>query len=273
MIRVYSNSCKGFSHIASGKPCQDNTMCYCDPERTIIACCDGHGGDIYFRSDRGSRFACQAILEVFQGITPVFLAKYRGKEGEDRIRMELLCAWNKRVEADYAARRFSCRELSSLDEEKREELDMNKAKAYGTTLSGALLLGNKLIVASIGDGECLLMQKGEVHRPLEREEDPAANITYSLCQDDAYNHIRVAIVDFRRYDAVFLCTDGFAGPFQSYENLMASFLKPLLLTAGKGKDTGYVDQFVAELAKKRGTGDDVSLAYILAKNMHLNCYQ
>ena len=273
MRQMYSNSYRGFSHIASGKPCQDNTMSYRDSERMIIACCDGHGGDIYVRSERGSRFACQAILEVFGAITPAFLAKYRGKEGEDRIRMELLCAWNKRVEADYAAHRLLKRELASLDEEKREELEMNQAKVYGTTMAGALLLGNKLIIASIGDGECLLVSKGEVTRPLEREGDPAGNITYSLCQDDAYDYIRVAIIDFRSIDGVFLCTDGFAGPFQSYENLKASFLKPLLYRAGNGKNLSYADEFVAELAKKRGTGDDVSLAYILGDRIHPKNYR
>lgn len=261
-MEIYSNSFRGFSHKRSGKPCQDSTLSYRDAERAIIACCDGHGGAAYIRSQRGSRFACEAILEVFRALSPADLHQ-GGEEAEKRIRMELLCAWNRRVEEDYAAHPLRHRELARLDEETAEELLMNKAKAYGTTMSGAMVLGNTLVLASIGDSECLLVGKGEIERPLSHDGDPVGNVTYSLCQDNAFDYIRVRILDFREYDAVLLCTDGFAGPFQSYENLRTSFVNPMLLDHAEGKSLAYVEQLVSDLAAQRGTGDDVSLAYII----------
>lgn len=271
-MHIYSNSFRGFSHVRNGKPCQDYSLSFSEPGRVIVACCDGHGGDRYIRSDRGSRFAGEAILEVFRRVEPASLSTF-DKAKLDTIRMELLCAWNRRVEQDYSAHRFTKRELAPLSEEEREDLFLNKAKAYGTTMCGALLLGKVLILVSIGDGECLLVKKGEIEKPLEREEDPAANITYSMCQDDAYDFIRATAVDFRLYDAVLLCTDGFSGPFQSYVNLRSSFVNPLLFSSAKGKDLSYVERFAIELARSRGSGDDVSLAYILGDDIKSKYYR
>ena len=263
MILAFSKSCQGYSHLKSGLPCQDYSLSYHDEERTIIACCDGHGGKAYIRSDRGSRFAATAILNVFSGIAPRFLKKYKGKEAEDRIRMALLCEWNKLVERDIYAHSFSKKELENLDEETRDELLLYKTKAYGSTMSGALLLEGKLVIASIGDTECLLMKKREVERPLSKDSDPAGNITYSLCQDNAYEYIRVRVLDFRHYDAVILCTDGFSSPYQSYDNLNRSFLRPTLKRAIEGKSLHDIDGLIVSLAKEIGTGDDVSLSYII----------
>ncbi|MCR5490879.1 MAG: protein phosphatase 2C domain-containing protein [Bacilli bacterium] len=257
----------------SGLPCQDYSLDYHDAERTIIACCDGHGGARYIRSDRGSRFACEAVLNVFKGLAPSFLYKYKDKEAEDRIRMELLCEWNKLVERDIANHPFTKKELESLSEDDREALMLNRAKAYGTTMTGALLLSGKLVVAGIGDSECLLINKGEAERPLERESDPAGNITYSLCQDDAYSYIRAAVVNFYQYDGVVLCTDGFSGPYQSYENMKESFLKPLVKKTLWGRSAEQVHEFVGLLAEKKGTGDDVSIAYIIDGSASIKHYE
>ncbi len=273
MVHVYANSCRGYAHLKSGKPCQDYTLSYQDGERTIIACCDGHGGERYVRSQSGSKFAAEAVFTVFKKLTPRFLAKYKGKEAEGRIRMELLCAWNKLVEEDLAAHRLRKKELDGLDEEQREALLRNPIKAYGTTMTGALLLGSTLVIAKIGDTECLLLHQGKVERPLEKEDDPAGNITYSLCQDDAYEYIRAKVLSFRGYEGVILCTDGFSGPFQSYDNLFASFLKPLVKKASAGKESSFAESYVVELAKEKGSGDDVSLAYLLDGQVNLRHYK
>ncbi len=259
---MFAKSCRGYSHKNSGKPCQDSSLCYNDSKRQIIACCDGHGGSAYIRSERGSSFAAEAILNVFRKIDPRFLFKFKETEMEDTIRMELLCEWNKLVERDISKYKFSKKEFAPLGEETKEELLLNRAKAYGTTMSGALLVGHTLVIASIGDSECILVRHGEIEHPLLLESDPAGNITYSLCQDDAYRYIRVKMLDFRKYDGVFLCSDGFSGPYQSYENLKKSFISPLMKSGVNGKTMIYVDNLVEELANNKGNGDDVSLAFL-----------
>ncbi|MBT9873078.1 hypothetical protein GPL06_09670 [Bacteroides salyersiae] len=58
MITFYTQAL-GSSHLASKKPCQDNGMHYNQDEVCIVVVCDGHGGESYVRSDKGSRIAAE----------------------------------------------------------------------------------------------------------------------------------------------------------------------------------------------------------------------
>ena len=65
MTECFNFSCQGESHKASNKPCQDfSYSAVIDNGMSIAIVCDGHGGDRYFRSDIGARFATEVILEV-----------------------------------------------------------------------------------------------------------------------------------------------------------------------------------------------------------------
>ncbi len=59
----------GASHVKSGKPCQDYSLSWDsqdDRDIHVAIVCDGHGGDTYVRSDRGSKFAAQIALSNIQ---------------------------------------------------------------------------------------------------------------------------------------------------------------------------------------------------------------
>lgn len=58
MITFYTQAL-GSSHLASKKPCQDNGIHYNKDGICIAIVCDGHGGDTYVRSDKGSRIAAE----------------------------------------------------------------------------------------------------------------------------------------------------------------------------------------------------------------------
>ncbi len=63
-VKVFHKSIKGASHILSGKPCQDCSDSYKDEDVQIVVVCDGHGGNTYFRSDVGARFACEITVDL-----------------------------------------------------------------------------------------------------------------------------------------------------------------------------------------------------------------
>ena len=72
----------GSNHIASRKPCQDNGTHYNDNGVSIVIVCDGHGGESYVRSDKGSELASQIAKEkilTFIERTPKEL--FAGKKG------------------------------------------------------------------------------------------------------------------------------------------------------------------------------------------------
>ena len=70
----------GYSHVKSGKVCQDFSSSYSDGERTIITACDGHGGEVYIRSHKGSKFASLATLRAMLDAESLSFRKYTAEE-------------------------------------------------------------------------------------------------------------------------------------------------------------------------------------------------
>ena len=79
MITFYEQA-RGFSHLASQKPCQDYGLSYEKDDIYLAIVCDGHGSDSYVRSDKGALFAAEIakerILEFVRNQkTQIFLGK------------------------------------------------------------------------------------------------------------------------------------------------------------------------------------------------------
>lgn len=266
MYYVFSKSSIGYSHIKENKPCQDYSSSYQDIKKTIITCCDGHGGKLYIRSDRGSCFASYALTTVLNMILPKDINNLyitNNEEAFNKLKLLLLCEWNRLVENDISHRPLRKNECKKLNENEIDILKNNFVKAYGTTLTGALLYKDKMLIIGIGDTECLYLKDNKLHKVFELEDEPVANTTYSMCQEDAYKYINVKVLNTKDIDALFLCTDGLTNPYQSYDNFKEYFIDPLMNKIIKEKDLKYIDNFIDELAKKKGIGDDVSLSFII----------
>lgn len=148
---------------SDGKNLSGFSACYHDDERTIITACDGHGGEIYIRSDKGSKFASEAIINVFKRVEKSVFYRANREEIEKKLRLEILCEWNALVERNLAEKPLTKRETARLNEDKIFRLKTDPQVAYGTTLNGAMLFGNKMICASLGDGGCFVFKRGEVY--------------------------------------------------------------------------------------------------------------
>ena len=265
MSIFFTKTAIGYSHISAGKRCQDFSASYNDEERTIVTACDGHGSNVYFRSHLGAKFASNAVMDVLREIDRTAFYKNRKEAIVESIRLNILCRWNTLVEGHLAKNPIRPSDVSELTDAEILSLRKNPIKAYGTTLNAAMILGTKLICVSIGDGGCFLV-KGGVVLPafLEDEDEPVANITYSLCQDDAFSHLRVSVHELASYDGAVVCTDGMINPYQNLSNFAAGLVVPSLAGLSVGK-TKSLERFVTEVGAKLGTGDDVSLG-ILAKD-------
>ena len=263
-LSCFSKTSVGYSHLKRGKACQDFSAAYHDEERTIVTACDGHGGSLYIRSQLGSKFASDAVMRVFTSLDGMAFCRYSEDEIAEKLRLNILCEWNAMVERSISfnpIRKKECRPLSENDE---LTLKLNAAKAYGTTLNGAMVLRNRLICASLGDGGVFLIKNGSIEPAFVESEDEetVANITYSMCQEDAYKHLKTAIFDFTQIDGVMLCTDGLINPYRNLANFEQSFVRPVIELSTQGK-TDEISDFVIKLATEIGIGDDVSLGLIL----------
>ena len=263
----------GYSHISTGKRCQDFSASYNDEERTIVTACDGHGGNVYIRSHLGSKFASNAVIDVLREIERTAFYKAKKEAVIENIRLNVLCRWNSLVEGHLTKNPIRMSEVTELTEAEILSLRKNPIKAYGTTLNAAMILGTKLICVSIGDGGCFLVKSG-IATPafIEDEDEPVANITYSLCQDDAFSHLQVSVHELSAYDGAVVCTDGMINPYQNLSNFSTGLIAPAIATLSVGKNKS-LEAFVSEVGTKLGTGDDVSLGIVVKDKLPSRFYK
>ena len=272
MIAYFTKTSIGYSHIKDNKCCQDYSACYHDEERTIITACDGHGGDIYVRSHLGSKFASNAAISVLKDMERSDFYRYTREEICNNLRLRILCEWNAMVEKNLSEKHLSKREVAHLSDERIFKLSKNPEKAYGTTLNAAMIMGNKLICVSIGDGGVILVRKGRIALALDDDEDAVANTTYSMCQEDAYEHLKVEIYDFSDLDGVIVCTDGLINPYQSMDNFNDNFVKPICVTMQEGKQE-KINDFIVSIGERVGIGDDVTFGIAIKTGISLRSYK
>ena len=263
----------GYAHTNAGKRCQDFSASYSDEERTIVTACDGHGGNVYIRSHLGSKFASNAVIDVLREIEKTAFYKAKKEAVIENIRLNILCRWNSLVEGHLTKNPIRMSEVSALTETEILSLRKNPIKAYGTTLNAAMILGTKLICVSIGDGGCFLVKSG-IATPafIEDEDEPVANITYSLCQDDAFSRLQVSVHELSAYDGAVVCTDGMINPYQNLTNFSTGLIAPAIATLSVGKNKS-LEAFVSEVGTKLGTGDDVSLGIVVKDKLPSRFYK
>lgn len=90
-IIVFNSTHKGASHYKNGKPCQDYSLSYQSDDESLYVSivCDGHGGDTYVRSDRGSRLAAEITLQAIKEfVENVDVGLFIDKSGEVTARPE-----------------------------------------------------------------------------------------------------------------------------------------------------------------------------------------
>lgn len=261
---IYSNNHTyiGYSHLNANKVCQDYSLSYKDNERAVIAVADGHGGDIYIRSEYGAKYACLSAMDVFRSLTINNIKKIDSEKLEAKIKLDVLCKWNEYVENHFASKHFRKSELSKLNDDQIFSLKSNIVKAYGTTLCGAMVLGRYLIVVSLGDTDIFGVKKEKLIPMFDTSEDPTANVTNSLCQDDAFEYLRVRICLAKEFDSVLICSDGLSSPYQDYKNFNRSFVQPACKEIEKLHGDYQTAIKVQKIASELGVGDDVSFAIL-----------
>lgn len=260
----------GYSHVSCGKVCQDYSASYHDEERTIVTACDGHGGNVYIRSHLGSKFASEAIVKAFSRVKVDAFDKLSEAEIAENLRLNILCEWNAMVERHISKHPSIESEAKLLNDEEKFRLTTNLTKAYGSTLNGAMFVGDKLVCANLGDGGVFILKDGQIQSAFQDDDDePVANITYSLCQEDAYKHLNVSIFDARAIDGALICTDGVVNPYQNLANFNVSFAQPICALARNG-ELREIEQFVVKLGAEIGVGDDVSLGLMLANDVSMS---
>jgi len=291
---VFAHSALGRSHGKSGKPCQDSSCCCHEPSDggakfACIIVADGHGGDAYFRSHLGSRFAVEAARgcltnrELHKALAELCYQNddappiKKEKERErliQHIKENVIGRWNVLVKEHLEANPFSDDDLTSIPEKYAARYRKNESieSAYGSTLISVLWTDAFLLALQLGDGSCVIVDdSGEFSQPMPEDERCFLNMTTSICDEDAINSFRHYFSQSHPCVAI-IGTDGITDSFAGDKGLY-NFYR-LILTAfsqndNDGEESARLANYLPHLSEK-GSGDDVSIAMIANKELIKN---
>lgn len=280
---------QGASHVRSNKPCQDFSDVFKDNKKYIVAAvADGHGGDEYCRSDRGSRFAVSTFIKCIKqalsrkpgkkpahfimqntasDFSDAILQAKTDKELDERMQWlfkSILTNWKLTVQDDLENSPFTSEELACIPEKAREHYSSGDhvKTAYGTTLLGALVTTNFCLLMQIGDGTCVVFDDSLMpSEPIPEDSKCCLNTTTSLCDINAQHEFRYRILNTIPA-AVFLTSDGIENSFKRAD--MHNFFRTILKSFAQSDDTSAEKELQAALPviSNSGSGDDLSLSVI-----------
>lgn len=249
-----TGSVRGAHHEHSGAPNEDHARTRTGQEPVIVTVADGHGAAQYTRAERGSRLATRAAVEVLAEVpsrpTPADL---------ERLPQTLVDCWRTLVADD----------LSDDPPSAGEVVRHRPQVLYGTTLLAAAQLEGGLLLVQLGDGDTVLGRcdspQPTTRRPIPAVEYAFTSATDSLVQDDAEDHVRVALVaadDFEP-EVVLLATDGLDAARRGrgwHAEVMAETCQRLRATTPDALGDA-VQEWCREPA--RAGGDDTTMALLV----------
>ncbi|MBR1592030.1 MAG: protein phosphatase 2C domain-containing protein [Ruminococcus sp.] len=278
---------RGARHIDENLPLQDCSYSesgeITDPNSKytgkyhIAVISDGHGSPQYFRSDRGSKFACEAARDVFLTVMNK-VTDITTQKNQTNLKKLIYQQWFDRVKTDFINNPFTQQELDIIrnkmpDADTKEQLEKLRSyherykkgedfqKAYGCTLIAVLFCEKYTLAVQTGDGTCVAFYEDcSCNKPIAADSRSMANQTSSLC-DLRPEDCRIHIFG-KNPIAVFLASDGMDDSFGQGEGLYNYYRKVCFNFADRGG--GYRDILENELisVSRNGSKDDMSIAGI-----------
>ena len=290
MIKTLNYTCQGESHKATDKVCQDYSLTQTTKEGISIAIvCDGHGGERYFRSNFGAKFAADVTLEkvlslvyntgdsLFEGKPFTAVGPTRTlKDAENinnvdkslrRLFSSIIYSWNEKIKEHASANKLTEWEKKHVPEEYLREFVLgNKLeKQYGATLMVYVQTPRYWFAFHIGDGKCLFFQKNPIwSEPIPWDDNCFLNKTTSLCDSNAIEDFRYCYQGDGSFPtAVFLGSDGLDDTFGESDNLANFYIQVIKMLADHGVERTENELRISlpELSK-RGSKDDMSVACV-----------
>jgi Protein phosphatase 2C len=245
-------SVRGIVHLRRDQPNQD-ALAWSQPGGpTVIAVADGHGSARHPRSGEGARFAVEIAVALIED----WLRSAPPEDDGEALPAALQAAWQRAVEHHLA---------ENPVEDERPPEDFEGYELYGTTLLAAGSWRGRLLCLQIGDGDILALRRnGTLLRPLPESPDCFDNFTDSLCQEDAAERFRLALID-DDVALLLLASDGYGNSYEddaAFEEIGPDYLA-LLQRVGPERVAAGLPGWLAEITRT-GSGDDITLGLLWA---------
>ncbi len=233
----------------------------------VAAVSDGHGNQRHFRSERGSKFAVDIACECSADLADR-LEAFVDAKGIERFALTtlvptILGRWISAVDADVERDPI----VSGAESDQQTSSDL-PVVAYGSTLLVAVAWQQWVLLAQIGDGDILaLYVDGKVGSPVPDDPRLDGLRTTSLCQPNALDSFRVAVVDRSLVDlaGILLATDGFgnAQAADPWEPAVGGDLVEMIRSRGVHWVEEQLPEWVTRCASSDGSADDTTVALLV----------
>ncbi len=273
---VFNISAQGANHVSKNIVCQDYSLSEIYKGFAIAMVADGHGGDKYFRSHKGSQYVCDTAINSIKSfleltcITPKNKKEFLVKSEEylRQLASNIISDWQTKVKEDWLQFPFTEKERNLLDVTSRSCYDImdNVTVAYGTTFMTVVAHSDFWFGLQIGDGKCIkINDDNSIGQPIPWDEKCFLNQTTSLCDINAIDNFRYHFeLNINKPPiAFFLGSDGVDDSFSNEEQLNAFYEKVLSMynTHDFEDANNELEDFLPKLSTK-GSGDDISIALI-----------
>lgn len=251
MVKCFNTTITGARHIDIGKECQDASLTWHSDEEnvTIAVVSDGHGGERYVNSARGSVLACQTALEVLQELVRdehFSLTEITRPEAMRHLSSCIVTRWR-----------------TSVDAERGEQ----ELQTYGCTLIAYVQKGREWLALQIGDGSFVVQtEEGQWSRPIPWDDRCFLNMTTSMCDELAAGEFRFASsLESGVAKSVWLTTDGLDNTFEDKDLCtLYQHLQDDICDETKGLESiRLLMPKILDYYSLIGIGDDMSVACVM----------
>ena len=266
---VVGQTVRGAAHERNGLPNQDAIYWLPASGRgssAVLAVADGHGSPRYPRSHAGARIAVETAVRLIDdfirsqsNVDNLSLIKDATQEWLPRA---LVRNWAEGVADDLETEPLSETELFLLGAGGSRESSI----AYGATLLVAAVNERFACYLQLGDGEILTVSdRGDVTRPLSKDDRLFGNETTSLCANEAWRDFRVHFQPLTQSPPalVLLSTDGYPNSFRDESGFLKVGSDILNMVQENGL-TSVKDQLAGWLrdSTRAGSGDDITVGIL-----------
>jgi len=264
----------GATHVKLGLPCQDMCMSEGDECFSIAVVSDGHGNRRHFRSERGSRTACETASALIREFL-VQTADLTHEEREAKIpelKHRICLDWRKAILSDAKNDPWTPEEIEEqknlLSEEQFERFLRGETAplAYGCTLCAVFRAEWGWGALQLGDGCVVVIDPDGTYRwPMPESLVNSGHRTASLCAGNPLTDFRHVMEYGRHPVGLMAYSDGIEKTLPSEGKELITMLHWIWKKQRAGDESSIekLTKLLGEISRRSRIGDDASIAGII----------
>ena len=246
---ILEESVIGYKNMIKNSSSQDYLKVEKINEGLICTIADGHSGDFFTQSHKGSKFACEAAINVIKKYVSKDINEIDYLLENKVLQTEICDEWRFLVNCDI--------------EKNLPRVFKDNYFKYGTTLLAVLLTEQYILYIKLGDGDILLKKDKQLQKILQSYN---TKLVDCIAEDEAYEKIIYKIEENKKdISDIIIFSDGFENSFISYNDMIENIDKTILAYK-KSVFSRYIleknyEKYLKNLSENNSL-DDISIIFV-----------